>query len=453
MPNVTERQDPRELLEQAAMAPLQIVAVAICILLFALDGFDVLAISFAAPGIAGEWAINRGELGVVLATELVGMGVGSILLGGLADRVGRRPTILICLVVVTSGMYAAALTSAVEQLLIARLVTGLGIGGMLASVNALVAEYSSLKYRNLAVVLVAAGYPLGATCGGWVASRLLEGGDWRVVFEFGALCTGVFIVVVWFFLPESIQYLLKARPSNALKKVNVTLAKMGHATMLELPAASMDERSLRYSDLFNGPYRRVTLLLSLGFFSHFTTFYFVLKWIPKIVVDMGYDPSSAGMVLVWANVGGISGALLFGFLAQRLTLRPVLIAVLFLSAMMVALFGAGQSSLNSLSLVAAATGFFTNAGVVGFYALLAASFPVEVRAGATGVVIGLGRGGAVLGPTLAGLLFSLGAGLFVTATLLGLGALIAAAAVTVLGSEHGGSNRCQIDQSLPPVGD
>jgi len=216
MSNPVETNDPRELLERAAMTLPQIIAVVICILLFALDGFDVLAISFAAPGIAQEWAINRGELGVVLATELVGMGVGSILLGGLADRIGRRPTILVCLAVVTAGMYAAALTTAVEQLLLARLLTGIGIGGMLASVNAMVAEYSSQKFRNMAVVLVAAGYPLGATCGGWIASRLLVSGDWRDVFEFGALCTALFIIVVWFFLLASIQYLLKSGASYAL---------------------------------------------------------------------------------------------------------------------------------------------------------------------------------------------------------------------------------------------
>ena len=160
--------DPRELLEHSAMNGFQVMAVVICIALNALDGFDVLAISFASPGIAAEWSINRAELGVVLAMELVGMAIGSITLGGLADRIGRRPTILACLVLMTAGMYMASLSQSISGLLTVRFVTGLGIGGMLASTNAMVAEYSNARRRNLAVILMATGYPLGATLGGGV---------------------------------------------------------------------------------------------------------------------------------------------------------------------------------------------------------------------------------------------------------------------------------------------
>src|SRR5690606_19231648 len=158
--------DPRDLLANSPMKPLQVMAIAICILLTALDGFDVLSISFASPGIAKEWGINRAALGIVLSMELIGMAVGSVIFGTVADRFGRRPTVFICLFLMTVGMFLAGTAGSIAILSAYRLATGLGIGGMLATVNALTAEFSNLRARNLAVTLMAAGYPIGAIVGG-----------------------------------------------------------------------------------------------------------------------------------------------------------------------------------------------------------------------------------------------------------------------------------------------
>ena len=245
-------------------------------------------------------------------------------------------------------------------------------------------------------------------------------------------CTGAFLVVVWFLLPESIQFLARARPADALEKINRTLIRMGHAALDRLPEPPAEEKHLRFADLFASRFRGMTVLLCLAYFFHIMTFYFILKWIPKIVVDMGYEPSSAGMVLVWANIGGMIGSLIFGVLSQRFPLRPLLVAVLAAAFVMVGVFGTGQSTLATLSAVAALTGCFTNAGVVGFYVLTASSYLPDVRAGGMGVVIGVGRGGAVLGPVVAGVLFTSGAGLFATSVVMGAGALLAAASVYLL---------------------
>lgn len=243
--------------------------------------------------------------------------------------------------------------------------------------------------------------------------------------------TGAFLVVVWFLLPESIQFLARARPADALEKINRTLIRMGHAALDRLPEPPAEEKHLRFADLFASRFRGMTVLLCLAYFFHIMTFYFILKWIPKIVVDMGYEPSSAGMVLVWANIGGMTGSLIFGVLSQRFPLRPLLVAVLAAAFVMVGVFGTGQSTLATLSAVAALTGCFTNAGV-GFYVLTASSYLPDVRAGGMGVVIGVGRGGAVLGPVVAGVLFTSGAGLFATSVVMGAGALLAAASVYLL---------------------
>src|SRR5882757_3519943 len=143
--------DPRELIAGSPMSTLQIVVVALTIALNALDGFDVLSISFASPGIAQEWGIDRAALGIVLSMELVGMALGSILLGGVADRIGRRPAILGCLVVMATGMIMATTVSGLVGLSTWRIITGLGIGGMLAAINAVAAEFSNAKRRHLSV--------------------------------------------------------------------------------------------------------------------------------------------------------------------------------------------------------------------------------------------------------------------------------------------------------------
>ena len=183
-------EDPRTALAAARMHPLQIVVVGLCILLNALDGFDVLAISFAAPGIAAEWGIDKATLGVVLSMELFGMAAGSVLIGNVADRIGRRPTILGCLVVMATGMFVASLATGVTMLSVTRLITGVGIGGMISTTSAMVAEFSNDRRRGLNVVLNIAGYSTGAILGGLVASSLLAGsGDWRSVFVFGGIAT------------------------------------------------------------------------------------------------------------------------------------------------------------------------------------------------------------------------------------------------------------------------
>jgi benzoate transport len=425
-------EDPRAIIAREPMGRAQLIAVAICIALVALDGFDVLSISFASPGIAADWHIDRAVLGIVLSMELIGMSVGSIFIGSLADRIGRRPATLGCLVVMAIGMWLATTAHDVTTLSAFRLLTGLGIGGMLASVNAMAAEFANAQRRNLAVALMAAGYPLGAVVGGSIASRLLTTGTWRSVFGFGALVSAAFIPIVWFLMPETIAYLAHRRPADVLARVNAVLRRLGHATVSALPEPTPDAPRARIAQLFTPALARTTVLLTVVYFAHLMTFYFILKWIPKIVVDMGFKPSTAGGVLVWANVGGLIGALALSALTQRVAVRRLVIASMLLSAVMVTVFGQGQPDLARLSLVAALAGICTNAVIVGLYAMVAQSFPTAVRAGGTGFIIGVGRGGAALGPIVAGFLFSRGAGLPTVATIMACGSLVAAAALLAL---------------------
>jgi MFS family permease len=331
----------------------------------------------------------------------------------------------------SAGMLAAGFARGVIDLSVYRFVTGVGIGGMLASTNAMAAEFSNAKHRSMAVILMAGGFPLGAVVGGAIASNLLQTYDWRAVFYFGASVTALFIVFVLLLLPESISYLSHKRPPAALEKINRILSRMKHATIEALPPVEqVPESGTR--KLFSSSLRRTTVLLTAAYFTHIMTFYFILKWIPKIVVDMGFAASAAGGVLVWANVGGLSGCVLLGILSHRFTVRAMVMVVLVGGAIMVAVFGQGQENLKQLALIAATAGFFTNAAVVGLYAMFARAFPTEVRASGTGFVIGMGRGGAALGPIAAGLMFSIGYGLQPVALIMASGSLIAVVALFFL---------------------
>lgn len=422
--------DPREIITKSPMSRLQIIAVALTVGLNALDGFDVLSISFASPGIAEEWGIEREALGFVLAMELIGMAFGSIFLGGLADKIGRRPTMLGCLVVMTVGMFMASTVNGVVELSIWRVITGLGIGGMLAAINAVAAEFSNGRRRNLSVSIMAIGYPVGAVLGGLIVAQLLKTHDWRSIFYFGAAVTGLFIPLVYFFIPESVHWLTQKQPEGALEKINKTLARMRHSVVSALPTVDMQVRKRSMSDIFAPSLVKITILVTMAYFLHITTFYFILKWVPKIVVDMGFAPSAAAGVLVWTNVGGALGGAVLGLLTLRVDVKVLTIAVLVLSAVMVTLFGQTPADINRLSLVCGITGFFTNAGIVGLYALLARAFPTHVRASGTGFAIGVGRGGSVLAPILAG--FLLVFGVPVVAAVMAIGSLIAAGVLLML---------------------
>ena len=425
------------------MSTLQIIAVAITIGLNGLDGFDVLAISFASPGIASEWGINPAQLGFVLSMELIGMGLGSIVLGGVADSIGRKPTVLGCLVVMAAGMLAATTATSLVTLSIWRIVTGLGIGGMLAAINAVAAEFSNNKRKHLSVSLMSIGYPLGAVFGGLVAAQLLKANDWRTVFYFGAAVTACLIPVVWFMVPESVHWLARKQPAGALEKLNKAIVRMGHQAVSALPVIKEGPRSGSVTDLFAPAMVATTIIVTLAYFFHITTFYFIVKWVPKIVVDLGFAPSSAAGVLVWTNVGGATGGAVIGLLTLRYRVVTLTAIILVLSTVAVTVFGRTPADLQQLSLICFIAGFCTNGGIVGLYAIFAQAFPTQLRASGTGFAIGVGRGGSVLAPIFAGFLFSSGYSLPTTALVLAMGSFFGAGMLMLL----------KLDTERPVLGD
>jgi benzoate transport len=424
--------DPKSIIDHGAMSVGQWLAVLVTVGLNAMDGFDVLSISFSSPGIAKDWGVDKATLGWVLSMELVGMAMGSVLLGGVADKIGRRPTILGCLVAMSVGMFGASLAGGVPTLLAWRLLTGFGIGGMLASINAAAAELSSERRRSLAVSLMVIGYPLGGVIGGMIVQRLLSGGTWHDVFIFGGWVTAAFIPIVWFLLPESVAFLDRRRRPGALEAINRILTRFGHEPMAALSAETVESARRSVTDIFKPGLILATVLISLGYFAHATSFYFIIKWVPKLVVDMGFQPRAAAGVLTWANVGGAAGVVIFGLIATRVNLKALTLVSLIGSSAMVIWFGRGSHDLTSLAATVAVAGVFTNSAIGGYYMLFAKVFPTHVRATGTGFAVGVGRGGAVLAPIAAGYLFQAGFGMQAVATMMAMGSLLSAAALLAL---------------------
>jgi MFS family permease len=276
------------------------------------------------------------------------------------------------------------------------------------------------------------GYPIGAVVGGLIAQRLLAIYDWRSVFYLGAVSTTALIPVVFFFVPESVQWLTQRRPAGALDRINKTLRRMGHAAVAALPELAPTERKLSIADVFRPGLVHITVLVTLAYFFHITTFYFIIKWVPQIVTGFGFPASSAAGVLVWANIGGLAGGLLLGALTQKFALKALTIGSMLIATVMVSLFGVTPHDLTMLSAVCAASGFFVNGAIVGMYALFAQAFPTHVRAFGTGVAVGLGRGGSFLAPIIAGYLFQAGFGLSTVAVVMGLGSTMAAIVLLLL---------------------
>src|SRR3954466_11209802 len=231
--------DPRSLLATSPMSMLQIIVCTVTVFLNALDGFDLLAISFATSGIMSEFHIPPAAgLGLVLSMDLVGMAIGSFLLGGAADLFGRRRAILVFLVIMATGMYLCSHAVNQQMLALFRFFTGLGIGGMLAAINATAAEFSNDRMRRFWVALMTIGYPIGNIFAALVLSPLLKTHSWRIVFELGAAATAVMIPVVWLCVPESVSWLCRKQPANTLARINHALRRMGRAAIDALPPLS-----------------------------------------------------------------------------------------------------------------------------------------------------------------------------------------------------------------------
>lgn len=387
----------------AGMTPFQIGVIAICFAINMLDGFDILAMAFAAPNIAKDWQLAPATLGGLFSAGLGGMVAGSILLGLLADRLGRRPIILLSLVLAAVGMTLAARADGIRELATARILTGFAVGGIGPCLNSLVAEYASISARTFCVAFMQAGFALGSALGGLAAIGILEVGSWRGIFYLGAGLTAALLPLSWRFLPESLAF-LHLRPRRAVQAEAISARVRNIA-----PSASTGVQAEKATRLAQMRAHCVPLVTAiLIFFLSIMSFYFINSWTPKILADSGLPISLSLLGGIALSSGGIFAAMAVGAFARHFSVTAVIAVATLGTAVLTMVFGQIQGDAGQVLTMAFVLGLFINTTQVGVYAILAGLFPPTIRTGATGLAVGLGRFGSVAGPWVAGLMIEAG---------------------------------------------
>ncbi|QCU77588.1 MFS transporter [Citricoccus sp. SGAir0253] len=420
-------------IHRSRMTRFQVMAVTVALVMILLDGFDVAAMAYAAPALSAEWGVEPVMLGYLLSASLFGMAAGSILLTPLADLIGRRWLAVGAMFVITLGMALSALAPDETWLLVCRLLTGLGVGGMMANLNVLVSEYASDARRGSIIGIYAAGYPIGATIGGVVAGPLIDALGWHSLFWAGALLSGLMFLVALALLPESLDFLIARRPAGALEKANRILVRMHREPLAALPEAPAAERSSSgIGEIFRGAVRTRTFMLWIGYACLVAAYYFANTWTPQIIAQASGDKALGIQTGTLANLGGIIGCFLFSGLALRFRSQRLLFGALAGAAGAYVLFGTVFSVVPVAMGTAVLLGVLTTAGIAGFYAVAPGVYTATARATGIGWMIGIGRLVSIAAPILVGYLVDGGWAPETIFHLFALPLLLAAACVAVL---------------------
>lgn len=424
----------RTLIDDNPMSGLQILVVMLCFTLNMLDGMDVVLMSYAAPVLAEDWAIPAAALGAVFSAALVGMTLGCLVIAPYADVIGRRKMILSAIFVISTGMLVSGACQSIWQLAAARVYTGLGVGAILASMAAMTAEFSSERRRNLCVAFLQAGYPIGAVMTGFASAVIMPEHGWRPMFYWAGIMTGIMFPVIYWWMPESLEFLAKKQPKNALQDLNKTLNRMAAQPLDALPEKPASAATIKVKTLFEGSRGFSTAMLWCGVFLGFFTLYFVISWIPKIAVDAGL-PLDKGIYAGTAyNLGSFIGSIALGWISARFGLQKMICTFFVLAAVMLMVFGAVDMNVFFILLSAFVIGITLNGGFNGFWPTAARLYPTEIRATGVGWAVGAGRAGAVAGPLVGGYLLQSGVGLSVTFTVFAIPLVLAGIAALCIRS-------------------
>ncbi|XDZ51269.1 MFS transporter [Neisseriaceae bacterium CLB008] len=391
-------------LNRQRMTGFQWQIVGLCVLLNIIDGFDVMVMAFTAAAVSEHWGLSGTELGFLLSVGLLGMTAGSLVLAPWADRLGRRPLIMICLLISGMGMVASSFSQTHTQLGWLRFVTGLGIGGILASANVIACEYASAKWRNFAISLLSVGYALGATFGGLVAVYLVSRFGWQSVFMVGGVATLLMVLWVYWALPESLAFLLAKRPRHALSKVNDLNARLQLPPLAELPLVPSAQAAAKQSlsALLNREFRGASLGLWVTFFLTMFGFYFVMSWTPKLLTVSGLSAEQGMTGGILLSIGGIFGAVLYGLVTTRFSVFHTQLVFFILTAVLMVGF-VYSIDLGALAfLFGLGLGVCVNGCVASLYAKAPTLYPSHIRTTGVGFGIGVGRIGGILSPMVAG---------------------------------------------------
>lgn len=375
-----------------------------------LDGMDVMIISYAAPTIATEWTISPQILGNIFSAGLFGMALGTLFIAPRADIIGRRNIILFSALIMGATVLLTCFAQNATQLVYYRFISGLGIGSMLASTATLTAEYAPQKTKDFWISFVMSGYPIGAVLSGMIAAKIIPIFGWRTMFQFAGIATLLTLPFVYFFLIESIDFLIKKQPKNALQKVNIILTKMKQNNLAMLPPLNVEQtqyRSAPLSALLQPSRRIATFQLWFALFMAFATLYFLTTWIPKLATITGLTTALSIYAGTIFNIGAFLGIVTQGYLSTRFGLKLTISGFLLLTALLMVTFAFCKGAVLVLLLLGM-IGFCIQGGFVGLYAVAAGLYPTEIRSTGVGFAMSSGRLGGIVSPSLGGWLISIG---------------------------------------------
>jgi AAHS family 4-hydroxybenzoate transporter-like MFS transporter len=391
------------LIDDERISTYQLGVIALCALIAMLDGFDTQAIAFTAPAIAVALNVPVATFGPVFAIGLLGGMLGAFGFGLVADRTGRKFSLIVAMIVFALGSLLTARANSANELMLFRFITGLGLGGAIPSIISMTAEFAPRRLRATLVTTMFCGFPLGAIVGALSSAHLVPAYGWAVVFSIGGVLPLLLLPLVIFAMPESIRWLSARRRGLAIGRI---LSRMRRADswdhQLEVPERNVAQN--RVAALFAAGFGGGTILLWTTLFLSLLIVYLLVNWIPTIAQQTGRGADAAAISAAMLNFGGIVGSVCLGRLIDRFGSFKIVCAAYIGGAACVLALGVGTNLTSSIYWLAAVAGFLCIGAQLSVVAIAAEFYPLELRATGVGWAMGIGRLGAITGPLIGGLL-------------------------------------------------
>ena len=430
--------DIRQFIDERPVGRYQVLVASMCALIVFVDGFDAQAMGYVAPALTQALGIPRSVLGSVISSGLVGMMIGALVSGPLADRIGRKPVLVASVLVFGIGSLLTATAESVNALMAFRVLTGLGMGGAMPNAIALTSEYMPRRRRAGAVTTMICGFSLGAAVGGFVAAAIIPRFGWQSVFIVGGAIPVLIGIAAMFVLPDSIRFLIVKGGADARVRQLLSRIAPGTAVPAQL-TAGVDEHeaggAFVVRQLFTERRAVGTVLIWTVYFMNLLNLYFLNSWLPTIISDAGIPVETAIRLTSLFQIGGIGGALVLGRVLDRYFSFAVLAGCYLWAAVCIYLIGAAGASVALLATTITCAGIGIIGGQNASHALSSEFYPTRMRSTGVGWALGIGRIGSIVGPLVGGALLAQGTAardIFWAASIPALVATAAAAGVAVV---------------------